>query len=179
MAPVLLSMYLDMYTITNIQRTAVALGFMAILGGCQSLQIAPAPASLDNAAFMAAWDAYRHCQLGTDVDAMRADMQQLARVAQPAPRLAADPKAMAASCALFTGHAALRAERMELAAEMFRTVLKNQSQQDYAYYVEQAQVGLNQVERAVRFAGHPDSAPALMTIAAPAPIDGAPVPLAD
>jgi hypothetical protein len=68
---------------------------------------------------------------------------------------------------------------MELAAEMFRTVLKNQSQQEYAYYVEQAQVGLNQVERAVQFAGSHDGAPALMTIAAPAPIDGAPVPFAD
>jgi hypothetical protein len=168
-----------MHTITTIKRTVIALGFLAILGGCQSLQIAPPQASLDNAAFMAAWDVYRHCQLGTDVDAMRVDMQQLARVAQPAPRLAADPKAMAASCALFAGHAALRAERMELAAEMFRTVLKNQSQQEYAYYVDQARIGLDQVERAVRFAGYPESAPALMTIAAPVPIDGAPVPLAD
>lgn len=168
-----------MKTLSNIKNAVLTLSVATLLSGCQSLQIVSAPTSLDNAAFMAAWDAYRHCQLGTDVDAMRADMQQLARVEQPAPRLAADPKAMAASCALFTGYAALRAERMELAAEMFRTVLKNQSQQEYAYYVEQAHVGLNQVERAVRFAGYPDSAPALMTIAAPAPIDGAPVPLAD
>jgi len=160
-----------MNTIANIKRMVVALGFLAVLGGCQSLQVARTPAAtLDNAGFMAAWDAYRHCQLGTDVDVMRVDMHQLARVAQPAPRLAADPKAMAASCALSTGQAALRAERMELAVEMFESVLKNQSQQEYAYYVDQARIGLNQVEHAVRFAGDSASAPALMAISAPAPL---------
>jgi hypothetical protein len=168
MALVLLSITASMNTFANIKRMVLALGLVTILGGCQSLQTTHIPVTLDNAGFMAAWDVYRHCQLGTDVDAMSADFEQLARVAQPAPRLAADPKAMAAACALSTGQAALRAERLELATEMFRTVLKSQSQPEYAYYVDQARIGLNQVEHAVRFVGEPGNAPALMTVFTPA-----------
>jgi hypothetical protein len=146
-------------------------------------------APLDNAGFMTAWDMYRHCQVGIDLDTMRTEMQQLTRVAstqestgtfpfplpdfvkrmveKPALRLSADPKAMAAACALSTGEAALRAERMDLATEMFRAVLANQSQPEYAYYMDQARMGLNQVEHGIQFAGHlTGSTPVLITISA-------------
>ncbi len=165
-----------MKTLPNIKNAVLTLGFVMLLSGCQSVQTINTAVPLDNAGFMTVWDAYRHCQAGTNVDAMRGEMQQLARaasaqesadtrptslpdfmkrmVAQPASRLAADPKAMAAACALFTGHAALRAERMELATEMFRTVLQNHPQPDYAYYVDQARVGMEAVARGVQAAAH-------------------------
>jgi hypothetical protein len=109
----------------NMKSAVIALGLVMSLGGCQGAQVARTPASLDNAGFMTAWDAYRHCQAGTNVDIMRHEMQQLTRAAsaqesadslsaflpnfvkrvmdKPASRLAADPKAMAAACALSTG----------------------------------------------------------------------------
>jgi hypothetical protein len=176
------------------------MGLVMLLSGCQSVQPINTTAPLDNAGFMTLWDAYRHCQAGTDVDTMRADMKQLSRVAlaqesahnlpfslpafakrmvaQPVSRLAADPKAMAAACALSTGQAALRAERMDVATEMFRAVLKNHPQPDYAYYVDQARTGLDQVERAVQFAGYrTDATPVLMAVssAPPAPRNSTPV----
>ena len=159
----------------NIKFAFLALSLLVVLGGCQSMQLLDKPASLDNTAFMHLWDAYRHCQAGTDVDTMGGDVQQLTLAAlsqeqpardlpfplpdfvkrvvvQPAPRLAADPKAMAASCALSTGHVALRAERLDLATDLFRTVLRNHPQPEYAYYVDQARIGLEQVDRAFQFA---------------------------
>lgn len=148
-----------------------------LLGGCQGLPPVSTAAPLDNAGFMTAWGAYLHCQAGTDdVETMRAEMKQLSRVAsaqesaqnlpfslpdfvkrvmaKPTSRLAADPNAMAAACALAAGQAALRVERMDVAAEMFRTVLQNHPQPEYAYYVDQARVGMEEVARGVQAAAH-------------------------
>jgi hypothetical protein len=190
----------NMKTLPNIKNAVLTMGFVMLLSGCQSVQPVNTAAPLDNAGFMTAWDAYRHCQAGTDVDTMRADMKQLSRVAaaqesahnlpfslpafakrmvaQPVSRLAADPKAMAAACALSAGQAALRVERMDVATEMFRTVLQHHSQPDYAYYVDQARIGLDQVERAIQFAGYlTDATPVLISVssASPAPWNSAPV----
>lgn len=165
-----------MKTLPHIKNVVLTLGFVMLLSGCQSVPPVNTAAPLDNAGFMTVWNAYRHCQAGTNVDVMRADMKQLSRVAsaqesadtrptslpdfmermvaQPTSRLAADPKAMAAACALFTGHAALRAERMDVATEMFRTVLQNHPQPEYAYYVDQARAGMEQVARGVQAAAY-------------------------
>lgn len=166
-----------MKAIAHIKFAFLALSLLMVLEGCRSMQLPDKPASLDNAAFMHLWNAYRHCQAGMDVDTMRGDVQQLTRAAlsqeqpardlpfplpdfvkrvvvQPAPRLAADPKAMAASCSLSTGHVALRAERLDLATDLFRAVLQNHPQPEYAYYVDQARIGLEQVDRVVQFAQH-------------------------
>lgn len=199
MALVLLTTSENMKTLLHIKNAVLTLGFVMLLSGCQSVPPINMAAPLDNAGFMTVWNAYRHCQAGTNVDAMRGEVQQLARAASaqesadtlptslpdfvkrmmalPASRLAADPKAMAAACALFTGHAALRAERMELATEMFRTVLQHHSQPDYAYYVDQAKTGLDQVEHTLQFARHTtDRFPALIPVssASPAPWNSAP-----
>jgi len=201
MALVLLYTVVDMKTFANIKFVLFALGLVMLLEGCQGAPRINPAAPMDNTAFMSALDVYRHCQAGTDVDTMRAEMLQLTRaaaaqesannpplplpdfvkrmMAKPASRLAADPQAMAASCALSTGQAALRAERMSLATEMFLTVLKNHSQPEYAYYADQASIGLNQVEHAVQFAGHTDSAPAVMTISTTVPLTTASVFLED
>jgi len=193
-----------MKTLSNIKNAVLTLGCVMLLSGCQSVLPVNTAAPLDNAGFMTVWDAYRHCQAGTNVDVMRGEMQQLARaasaqesadtlpaslpdfvkrvMAKPTSRLAADPKAMAAACALFTGHVALRGERMELATEMFRTVLQNHPQPEYAYYVDQAKTGLDQVERAVQFAGHITGGfPTLIPVssASPAPWNSTPVSFED
>jgi hypothetical protein len=179
-----------MKTFSTIKNVALALGLLMFLGGCQGTQRTTAAGPLDNAGFMTAWDAYRHCQAGTDdVDAMRADMKELSRVAsaqasthelpialpdfvkrvmtKPTSRLAADPSAMAAACALSTGQAAIRIERMDVAAEMFRTVLQNHPQPEYAYYVDQARVGMEEVARGVQAAA-PAAAPTLIPISSTA-----------
>lgn len=186
----------------NIKNMVVTLGFVMLLSGCQSVQPINTAVPLDNAGFMTAWDAYRHCQAGTDVDAMRTDMKQLSRVAsaqesadnrplslpdfmqrmmaKPASRLAADLNAMAASCALSAGQAALRVERMDVATEMFRTVLQNHPQPEYAYYVDQARVGLEDVARGVHTAAH-TAAPTLIPISSTAFVlrNGTPVSFED
>lgn len=158
------------------KNAALTLGFVMLLSGCQSVQPSNTAAPLDNAGFMTAWGAYLRCQAGTDVDTMRADMKQLSRaasaqesaqnlpfslpdfvtrvMAKPTSRLAADPRAMAAACALSAGQAALRVERMDVAAEMFRTVLQYHPQPEYAYYVDQARVGMEEVARGVQAAAH-------------------------
>lgn len=190
-----------MKAFAEIKFVLFALGLVMLLEGCQGAPHVKTAAPMDNAAFMSALDIYRRCQVGTDVDIMRAEMLQLARaasaqesannpplplpdfvkrmMAKPASRLAADPQAMAAACALSTGQAALRAERMTLAVEIFQTVLRTHSQPEYAYYADQARIGLNQVEHAVQFAGYPDSAPSVMTISTSAPRTGTPVFLED
>ncbi len=193
-----------MRVFANIKFAFLALSLVMVVGGCQSMQLLDKPASLDNAAFMSLWDAYRHCQAGEDVDTMRGDMQRLTRVAlsqqptrdlpfplpdfvkrvvaRPALRLAADPKAMAASCTLVTGQVALRTERLDLATDMFKAVLQNHPQPEYAYYVDQARVGLEQVDRVAQFAQHNGiSAPAVIPVssAASASRTGTPVPSED
>lgn len=166
-----------MKTLPRIKNAALTLGIVMLLSGCQSVQPSNTAAPLDNAGFMTAWGAYLHCQAGTDdVDTMRAEMKQLSQVAsaqesaqnlplslpdfvtrvmaKPTSRLAADPRAMAAACAISAGQAALRVERMDVAAEMFRTVLQNHPQPEYAYYVGQARVGMEEVARGVQAAVH-------------------------
>jgi len=188
----LLQFWLMQIRMDILHRSVVAVGWLTVLGGCQGIPPVNAPTRLDNAAFMRAWDVYRHCQASTDVEAMRADVKQLVQtasvqeaatggsgplpelfnhvIAKPAQRLAADPKAMAAACALSTGQAALQVERVELATEMFQFVLTSHTQPDYAYYVEQARIGLLQVEHAVQFADRlTDIPPALIHISAAPP----------
>lgn len=175
MALVLLNYWQTMKTFATTKFAVLAMSLLMVLGGCQSMQLPNKPASLDNAAFMQLWETYRHCQSIVDIDAMQEDVQRLTRaalwqqqpardlpfplpdfmkrvVAPPPPRLAADPNAMAAACTLATGRLALRAERLDLATGLFRAVLRNHPQPEYAFYVDQARIGLELVDRAVQFA---------------------------
>jgi hypothetical protein len=174
-----------MKTFSIMKFTVPALSLLVVLGGCQGVQLSGKPAALDNASFMQLWDTYRHCQAVVDIDAMQEDVQQLTRAAlsqeQPTQRLAADPKAMAAACALSTGQVALHAERFDLATGLFRTVLRNHQQPEYAYYIDQARIGLEQVDRAVQFARQDDVTPAVIQVSSPASAfqTGTPVPSED
>jgi len=184
---------------STIKIAMLGLGLAVVLSGCQGMPGTHAQASLDNAGFMTALDVYRHCQIGTDVDNMRADLTHLLLAVEkqesgssfslplpkfmkemmekPAPRLAADPKAMAAACALSIGQTALLAERMDVATEMFQSVIENHSEPEYAYYAGQARIGLDHVEHAARFAGYPDSTPVALTISAVAPVPAGSLPV--
>lgn len=191
--------YRPVRTIMNMKSAMIVLGLVMVLEGCQSMQAPSVPASLDNAGFMTAYDVYRHCQAASDTDAMRADLQKLrlaaakqesassfsfslpefltGMVEKPASRLAADPNAMAAACALSTGQAALIAERTDLAVEMFQSVLETHTQPEYAYYADQARIGLDQAEHAARFAGIPNGTPAALKISIVAPVSGGRLPV--
>jgi hypothetical protein len=143
-----------------------------LLSGCQAIQVfdhTPDHTTMTSeTAFVNLWKRYAHCRSSTDVDQIWQDAQQLnltvrlmaqaARTAQllpdtieqmlaePPPRLAVDPKAMAAACTLWAGQAAQNAGDARFAAELFSLVLSNFAQPRYAYYRAQAHMGLDQIE---------------------------------
>ena len=112
------------------------------------------------------WSTYTHCHRSQNLDAMRADAQQLSRTVhtidsaegpilpeknEPVPlgstfRLSADPAAMAAACAIHTGQAAQEMGRLNVAQEMFYMVIINFPQPRYQYYAVQARRGLEQLD---------------------------------
>jgi hypothetical protein len=119
--------------------------------GCQHA-VAPRPPS-NEASFTDLWETYRHCQKSEDPHEMQLDALHLEQTVQrfaddkKAPlipdeleqlvldrptRLAVDPKAMVASCALFAGYQARVAGEPRLAAEMFGHILSNYSHRGIA-----------------------------------------------
>ena len=66
-------------------------------------------------------------------------------------RLAVDPRAMAASCALLAGYQARATGQPQLAAEMFAHIVSHYPVERYRYYVVQAYYGLKQIEGGERF----------------------------
>jgi hypothetical protein len=133
---------------------------LVIFAGCQH-KPAHQPVSHE-ASFRQLWDTYRHCQKSQDPHAMKVDalhldqidqtIQQIADEKKPPlipdeleqlvldrpTRLAVDPKAMAASCALLAGYQARATGESQLAAEMFGHILSNYSITRYRFYVVQA-----------------------------------------
>jgi hypothetical protein len=143
-----------------------------ILGtiGCQS-GTSSKPASHE-ASFSDLWKTYRHCQKSEDPQEMKADAlhldqtvqalagekdatlvpDQLERLILDQPtRLAVDPKAMAASCALLAGYQARVVGQPRLAAEMFGHILSNYSASRYRYYVVQAYHALKSITGGEQF----------------------------
>ena len=145
----------------------LALGAM----GCQ--RATPHPSSpFHDASFTGLWDTYRHCQTSEDAVEMKADALRLdetvrtmredtssalipdgiERLVDERPsRLAVDPRAMAASCALLAGYQARLAGLPQLAAEMFAHIVSRYPVERYRYYVVQAYYGLKQIEGGDRF----------------------------
>ena len=135
---------------------------IAGLGGCQSLWPFDSSAILlDNMQFMETWETYLHCRSSAQPDEIRADLQQLNRVAhavtaqnQPSvlvpaairarleafpSRLAVDPRSMAAACALHGGHVALSAGQSELSVELFAVAGTAQEGSAYVSYAVEAE----------------------------------------
>jgi len=141
-----------------------------LFSGCQAIHPLDETRVSKDAIFMNVWKRYTHCQSSTDVTQMRQDVQLLNRtvrlmdqsaraarllpdfieqtLADPPPRFAVDPKAMAAACTLLAGRAAQDAGHSRFAEEMFSFVVANFAQPRYAYYTEQAQMGLDRIEEA-------------------------------
>jgi hypothetical protein len=131
--------------------------FLVVSSGCQH-KPTDQPASHE-ASFGELWDTYRHCQKSQDPHAMKVDALHLDQTVQKLTddkktplipdqleqlmldrptRLAVDPRAMAASCALLAGYQARVVGESQLAAEMFSHILSNYPITRYRYYVVQA-----------------------------------------
>ena len=125
-------------------------------------------AAIDNGSFMSLWSSYSHCQATTDINQLREDALTLTNAANrsltqegfvlplpgqlekfvstPAARFAVDVKAMAAACSLRAGSAALEAGKLDIAKDLFQTILRYQPQSEYAYYSLQAKALLSELE---------------------------------
>lgn len=169
-------------------KAVVGLIYLIVLAsGCQSVKPVEKAGLNDNNTFMSLWERYRHCKSETDPEATRADAQHLTEVAlrplpktgeiplpkiiqrmvaEPIPRLAVDPKAMAADCSLHTGEVALEAGRLDVADEMFRSVLRY-PESSYSYYVARARAGLDQVVIGMEASFMPLSRISLSLLSAP------------
>jgi len=55
-------------------------------------------------------------------------------------------KAMAAACSFRAGSAALEAGKLDIAKDLFQTILRYQPQSEYAYYTLQAKALLSELE---------------------------------
>lgn len=141
----------------------------AILTGCQTPHTLQISTRFQEMTFPAMWNTYRSCQTRDDANDMWTDAQQLHKavramkqhvrasrllpdaieqaIAEPPPRLAVDPQAMAAACAIMAGRTVKDAGKIVRSEEMFRFVLSHFSQPRYAYYVAQARLGLELTEQ--------------------------------
>jgi hypothetical protein len=149
----------------EMMKRVLMLSLLVLVTGCQT-----GKAPVSNSNFMGLWTVYNRCQSSSDLDTMRIDVRQLQDGSQvetmttakddpirpflrpierwitpPITRLAADPKAMAASCMLYTGQAAVTFGRMDVASEMFSAVIQHFPQPQYSYYTDQARVMLAQL----------------------------------
>jgi hypothetical protein len=145
-------------------RGLLTVTLLIFLAACQSKP------PVTNVAFMGLWNTYDHCLSSADLETMRQDVRQLSEgsqrsalkddviirpllkpiehwIAPPTPRLAADPRAMAAACTLRTGDTAVTYGRPDIATEMFTEVIQNYPQPQYAYYVSEARTKLVQLDK--------------------------------
>ena len=157
-----------MTTSLNIKMPAViAMCLLIPLVGCQTNQPMK-PGVMDNASFMDLWKTYTHCQAGSDIEGLKSDVVALAGaandaqtqesfvlplpkkleqyVSQPTTRIAVDVKAMAAACSIRTGQLALESGHLDLAKNLFKTVVAQSQSEDYTYYSSQAKVLLAELE---------------------------------
>jgi len=137
------------------------------INGCDTSRQSSHPSVTDNGRFMDMWGIYTHCSQSEDLDAMRVDAERLSLAvdvmdpaADPIPpeneeplmgspaRLAADPAAMAAACALRAGQVAQGTGRLSFAREMFQMIVTNFPQPRYRYYAAQAREGLERLDAA-------------------------------
>jgi hypothetical protein len=138
------------------------------ISGCGASREASPPSLADNGRFMDLWGIYTHCSHSEDLDAMRFDAQRLSLAVdvmdsaaypipsereelapiEPSVRLAADPAAMAAACALRAGQVAQERGRRSFAREMFEMIVTKFPQPRYRYYVAQAREGLESLDAA-------------------------------
>ena len=122
---------------------------------------------------MSLWNTYAHCHAETDLEQLKHDALILSEAANgsqpgesfviplpgkierlvttPSARLAVDVKAMAASCSLRAGQAAVNMGKIDVARSLLESILANHPEADYAYYSMQAKSMLSELDsRAVK-----------------------------
>jgi hypothetical protein len=140
-----------------------------ILSGCETAHTPPVVTMPLEMTFPALWKTYLRCQSRSDPYEMWSEAQELHKavraikqraltsrllpatieqtLAEPPPRLAVDPQAMTAACALLAGRTAKEAGNVALSENVFRFVRSHFSHARYAYYVTQARLELEQNDR--------------------------------
>ena len=136
------------------------------ISGCDTSRQSSTPTLADNGRFMDTWGIYTHCSHSDDLEAMRVDAERLSLAGHmpdsvgnpifpqseeaasmgPSARLAADPSAMAAACALRAGQVAQERGLRSFAREMYQMIVTNFPQPRYRYYVAQAREGLERLD---------------------------------
>jgi len=122
---------------------------------------------------MSLWETYTDCKVASDLHQASVRMEKLAAatrlqdanagfvlplpttlerfVTSPPSRLAVDVRAMTAACSLHTGQLALNEGRIDMARDVFASVLKLE-QEISPYYVTQAQKFLTELEQGLDLA---------------------------
>jgi len=132
------------------------------LTSCQSVKVPQRESHTAQPSFMETWRIYTHCVDTEGLEPLMVDtlllkratnrMQQdevlglfspLQSFISPSPvRLAADPRAMTASCTLKTAETAVKNGWEDLAITLYQSIIKDYSEPAYLYYREQANAGL-------------------------------------
>src|SRR5215216_1569397 len=150
----------------------LALGMTAVVlfvSGCQSNTVKQA--GLDNTGFMSLWEGYSHCRLSSDLGQVLVDSQKLTEatrvryedagfvlplpaklerlVTDPTNRFAVDVRSMASACTLHAGQLALDSGHVDLARDLFATVLDLHASEESSFYRLQARTFLKGLERGI------------------------------
>lgn len=142
--------------------STLCIAMLVWLTACQSVKVSQQESRTAQPSFMETWRIYNHCASTEDLEPLMVDtlllkratnrMQQdevlglfspLQSLISPSPvRLAADPRAMTASCTLKTAEAAAGNGWNDLAITLYQSIIKDYSDPAYVYYREQANAGL-------------------------------------
>jgi hypothetical protein len=146
-----------------------ALWIAVIVGpaGCQNVKVPQQQSHAAPPSFMETWNIYTHCISTESLEPLMVDtlllkratneMQQdetlrlfspLKSFMSPSPvRLAADPRAMTASCTLKTAETAAENGWNDLAMTLYQSIIKDYSEPAYGYYRDQANAGVGHIRQ--------------------------------
>ena len=146
-----------------------ALWIAVIVGpaGCQNVKVPQQQSHAAPPSFMETWNIYTHCISTESLEPLMVDtlllkratneMQQdetlrlflpLKSFMSPSPvRLAADPRAMTASCSLKTADTAVEHGWNDRAMTLYQSIIKDYSEPAYRYYRDQANAGVGHIRQ--------------------------------
>ncbi|NGZ09843.1 MAG: hypothetical protein CV088_10720 [Nitrospira sp. LK70] len=143
------------------------LGVAVLASGCAS-GVSSQMTEVRNSGFMSLWNTYADCKSTSDLAQASSDLRQLRSasqevnegfvlplpthlerlVANPTSRVAVDVKAMAASCALYSGELALNQGQTDTARDLLVSVIRLHKQES-SYYVQRAKTLLARLGQVV------------------------------
>ena len=148
----------------------VLVSLLLIFSGCQSTA-ALKSTGVDNTGFMSLWGTYTHCKVSSDINDVGSDVQTLGEAAQvrsgpdgfvlplpkqvtrlisnPTNRYAVDVRAMASACSLHAGQLALDRGQLDVARDMFTSVVSLYPTGESSYYLTQAKTHLSEIENGI------------------------------